>query len=169
MGTCMAPCHGGTGLWHFSAISLFVESLAHILASTLEVTCDSDNFCIFGRHWYTMAQHYGTVCAQYCTLRQLPQFSSWKHTSAFCSVELAAIKAALPSSVYCLYFFYLYFLYCQLKLAVYTSYLLGDNGIVQRQNRPFEWYELYIIYMISFVSSELCILWNVFDILSDFR
>ena len=46
--------HGGTGLWHFSAISLFVESLAHILATTWEVTVDSDNFCIF---WTALRIH----------------------------------------------------------------------------------------------------------------
>ena len=44
-------CIGGTSLWHFSAISLLVQSLAHILASTWKVTGDSDNFCNF---WTTL-------------------------------------------------------------------------------------------------------------------
>ena len=35
-------------------ISLFVESLAHILATTWEVTVDSDNFCIF---WTALRIH----------------------------------------------------------------------------------------------------------------
>ena len=140
-------------------IPIICSDIKCIICSWLGLLLRTAVVLHYGTLWHTVAQY--VQCAPYSTF---PQFSSWKHTSAFCSVELAAIKAALPSSVYCLYFFYLYFLYCQLKLAVYTSYLLGDNGIVQRQNRPFEWYELYIIYMISFVSSELCILWHVFDI-----